>query len=91
MVNTRYGKPINDGKGIEYAPRVFIEGNNVFVPKADDDQAYVARGWYRIVDVKPQYDPSTQQLVFQVWTVDQQAGTVNASYLVEPLPPPRTI
>ena len=37
MVNNRYGKPINDGKELEYAPRVFIEGDNVFVPKADDD------------------------------------------------------
>lgn len=37
MVNNRYGKPINDGKEIEHAPRVFIEGDNVFVPRIDDD------------------------------------------------------
>ena len=49
MQNRNYGRKTDSG-GIEYAPRKFIEDGNIIVPRIDDDEAYVSRGWYKVID-----------------------------------------
>ena len=55
MLNKNYGD-VTEAGGIKYAPRKFIEGDGVFVPRVDDDEAYFARGWFKVIDNKPEYD-----------------------------------
>lgn len=48
MLNHRYGKLV-DGR-LKNAPRMFKDGASMVVLKADDDDAYLARGWLKIAD-----------------------------------------
>jgi hypothetical protein len=54
MENKNYAKLI-DNK-IQYAPRKFLENNNLIVPKQNDDEFYFKRGYFKVVDIKPHYD-----------------------------------
>lgn len=86
MTNNNYGKMTERGT-LEYAPRMFIEGTKVVVPRIDDDAAYASRGWYKIVDEEPDYDPSLKHPVRSGWTVDDEMMTLTATYnLVDNLP-----
>lgn len=85
MLNKNYGK-LTSSNGIQYAPRSFHENDQLVVPRIDDDQAYFSRGWYRVVNVKPQYDIVTQITYIKQWVLDEDAKTVTAEYAIEPRP-----
>ena len=55
MLNKNYGDVTESGS-IKYAPRKFVEGDGVFIPRVDDDEAYFARGWFKVINNKPVYD-----------------------------------
>ena len=86
MFNKKYGDLATNGKGIKYAPRVFKEDNVIFVPREDDDEAYFARGWLKVIDKKPSYDPETEFIAFQRWEKDVDAKTITTKYAVEKIP-----
>ena len=77
MTNRRYGKNTS-GTAIEYAPRTFRENGAVIAPRIDDDKAYHSRGWFTILDVKPEYDQTTKMLSLVEWTRDDQLMTLTA-------------
>ena len=85
MLNKNYGKP-TQSSGIQYAPRQFVENGVVFVPRVDDDNAYFKRGWYKVVNIKPQYDVVSQVVYIQNWTTDEVARTITANYIIQPRP-----
>ena len=55
MLNKNYGDVTESGS-IKYAPSKFVEGDRVFIPRVDDDEAYFARGWFKVINNKPEYD-----------------------------------
>ena len=69
MTNKRYGRKRPDNT-IEYAPRIFRENGAVIAPRIDDDEFYHSRGWFTILDIKPEYDPATKMLSLVGWTRD---------------------
>lgn len=86
MQNTNYGKPTVQG-GIEYAPRKFVEDGNIIVPKIDDDEAYISRGWYKAVNVVPSYDPAVYTARLSGWMIDEELKMMTAIYDILPIPP----
>lgn len=84
-LNKNYGNLTASGS-ITYAPRSFLENGSLFVPRIDDDDAYISRGWYKVVNVKPSYDPVSEITFIQDWTKDEVAKTVTANYAVQPRP-----
>lgn len=90
MTNRRYGKNTS-GTAIEYAPRTFRENGAVIAPRIDDDEVYHSRGWFTIVDMKPEYDPKTKMLSLVKWTRDDQLMTLTAQYDVIDRPAPSTV
>ena len=90
MTNRRYGKNTS-GTAIEYAPRTFRENGAVIAPRIDDDKAYHSRGWFTILDVKPEYDQTTKMLSLVEWTRDDQLMTLTAQYDVIDRPAPSTV
>lgn len=87
MLNKNYGKKNQNGS-IEFAPRKFVEDGNIFVPRIDDDEAYASRGWLKIVDVKPEYDPTKKMLKLVDWLEDLRLMTLTAQYEIVDLPSP---
>lgn len=85
MLNKNYGR-LTPSKGIQYAPRSFRENDSLVVPRVDDNEAYFSRGWYKIVNIKPQYDAVTQIIFIKQWNVDENAKTITAEYDVQPCP-----
>ena len=90
MINRRYGKNTS-GTTIEYAPRIFRENGAVIAPRINDDEAYHSRGWFTIIDVKPEYDQATKTLSLVGWTRDDQLMTLTAQYDIIDRPPPSTV
>ena len=90
MTNRRYGKNTG-GTAIEYAPRTFRENGAIIAPRLDDDEFYHNRGWFTIIDVKPEYDPATKMLSLAGWTRDDQLMTLTAQYDIIDRPAPSTI
>ena len=85
MLNKNYGK-LTSSNSIQYAPRSFRENDSLVVPRIDDDQAYLARGWYKVVNVKPQYDAVTQITYIKQWITNESEKTITAEYVVNPRP-----
>lgn len=85
MLNKNYGRQTQSG-GIQYAPRQFVENGAMFVPRVDDDNAYFKRGWYKVINIKPQYDVVSQVVYIQSWSVDEVARTITANYTIQPRP-----
>ena len=85
MLNKNYGDLTESG-GIKYAPRKFVEGDGMFIPRIDDDQAYFARGWFKVINNKPAYDVVSQMVYIKDWTKDTEAKTVTANYVIESRP-----
>ena len=73
MENKNYAKLV-DGK-IQYAPRTFIENNSLIVTREIDDDFYFSRGYFKVIDVKPHYDYTTQNISILKWYID-----VNTEY-----------
>lgn len=90
MTNRRYGKNTS-GTAIEYAPRTFRENGTVTAPRIDDDEAYHSRGWFTIVDVKPEHDPKTKMLSLAGWIEDTTLMTLTAQYDVIDRPTPSIV
>lgn len=90
MTNRRYGKNTS-GITIEYAPRIFRENGAVIAPRIDDDEFYHGRGWFTILDIKPEYDPTVKMLSLVGWTRDDQLMTLTAQYNIIDQPAPSTI
>lgn len=87
MTNKNYGKLTERGT-LERAPRTFVEGTRVVVPRIDDDAAYASRGWYKIIDEEPEdYDPELKHPVRSGWTTDDEAMTLSAIYTLVDNPP----
>lgn len=84
-LNKNYGD-LNSSGSIVYAPRSFLEDGALFVPRIDDDEAYLVRGWFKVVNVKPDYDVVTQIIYIKKWVKDAEAGTVTAEYEVTARP-----
>lgn len=84
-LNKRYGD-LTTGGSIKYAPRKFIENGQLFVPREDNDQAYIERGWYKIINIKPSYDPTSQIVYIKDWSKDEEAKTVTANYEIQARP-----
>lgn len=80
MENKNYAKIVNGS--IEYAPRKFLENNNLIVPKQTDDEFYFKRGYFKVVDNKPHYDNATQNISILKWNVDKSKHTITAVYIV---------
>ena len=85
MLNKNYGD-VTEAGGIKYAPRKFVEGDGVFIPRVDDDEAYFARGWFKVIDNKPAYDAVSQIVYLKDWKKDTEAKTVTANYVIESRP-----
>ena len=85
MLNKNYGK-LSSTNSIQYAPRTFRENDQLFIPRIDDDEAYFARGWLKIVDTKPQYDAESQIIHIKQWIANEEAKTLTAEYVIEPRP-----
>ena len=85
MLNKNYGK-LTSSNSIQYAPRSFRENDSLIVPRIDDDEAYFARGWFKVINNEPEYDAVSQVVYIKDWTIDTEAKTVTANYVVTPLP-----
>ena len=85
MRNKNYGK-LTSSNSNQYAPRSFRENDSLVVPRIDDDQAYLTRGWYKVVNVKPQYDAVTQITYIKQWITNESEKTITAEYVVNPRP-----
>ena len=85
MLNKNYGK-LTSSNSIQYAPRSFRENDSLVVPRIDDDEAYFARGWFKVINNKPEYDAVSQVVYIKDWTKDTEAKTVTANYVVAPRP-----
>lgn len=85
MLNKNYGK-LTSSNSIQYAPRSFHENDSLVVPRIDDDEAYFARGWFKVINNKPEYDVVSQVVYIKDWTIDTEAKTVTANYVVAPRP-----
>lgn len=85
MLNKNYGK-LTSSNSIQYAPRSFRENDSLVVPRIDDDEAYFARGWFKVINNKPAYDAVSQVVYIKDWTIDTEAKTVTANYVVAPRP-----
>jgi len=81
MVNKNYGN-LTSGGSIQYAPREFRENGTLFVPRVDNDEAYFERGWYKVINVKPQYDPASEIVYIKNWSKDEELRTVTANYVI---------
>ena len=85
--NRNFGK--GDGKGgIQYAPSVFNENEQIIVPNPFDEEIYFARGWLKVVDIKPEVGEN-QCADITGWTEDLEAKTITAQYTVVDIPPPK--
>lgn len=58
MKNKNYAKLLENGT-LEYAPCVFQIGTKTVIPRQNDDKFFLNQGYYKIVDIKPEYDLST--------------------------------
>ena len=85
MLNKNYGK-LTSSNSIQYAPRSFHENDSLVVPRIDDDQAYFSRGWYKVVNNKPQYDAATQITYIKQWITNESEKTITAEYIINPRP-----
>lgn len=85
MLNKNYGNLTTAGS-IQYAPREFRENGQLFVPRIDNDDAYLSRGWYKIINIKPSYDAASQVAYIQNWIKDDEAKTITANYVVQARP-----
>ena len=85
MLNKNYGK-LTSSNSIQYAPRSFRENDSLVVPRIDDDHAYFARGWYKVVNVKPQYDAVTKTAHIKQWITNENEKTITAEYIINSLP-----
>lgn len=86
-LNKNYGRASQNQ--IQYAPRSFKENGVLIVPRIDDDEAYLSRGWFKVVERKPEYDPEKYALKQIGWDEDAKAEEVFAIYeLVEIQPTP---
>lgn len=83
--NRRYGRA--RAGGIEYAPRVFSENGQVFVPREDDDQAYISRDWFKVVERRPEYDPAKYALKQTGWAEDGERKEAFITWEIVELPP----
>lgn len=83
MINKNYGK-LTSSNSIQYAPRAFHENTTLFVPRVDDDQAYFDRGWYKVVNIEPNYDAETQITYIKSWIINESEKTITAEYVVNP-------
>lgn len=83
--NRRYGR-VQAGS-IKYAPRVFNENGQIFVPREDDDQAYISRDWFKVVERKPEYDPTKYTLKQTGWAEDSDDKEVFITWEIVELPP----
>ena len=87
MANRNFGR--SDGKGgIQYAPSVFNEDGQIIVPNPLDEEIYFARGWLKVVDVKPAVGEN-QRADLTGWTENLEAKTITAQYTVVDVPPPK--
>lgn len=80
MENKNYAKLV-DGN-IEYAPRNFLENNNLIVPKQNDDMFYFSRGYFKVIDNEPYYDYETQNISILKWNVNKAKHTITSVYVV---------
>lgn len=80
MENKNYAKLVNGN--IEYAPRKFLENNNLIVPKQNDDEFYFKRGYFKVIDNKPYYDYVTQNISILKWNIDKSKHTITSVYVV---------
>lgn len=85
MLNKNYGK-LTSSNSIQYAPRSFRENDSLVVPRIDDDEAYFSRGWFKVINNKPEYDVVSQVVYIKEWTQDTEAKTVTANYVIESRP-----
>lgn len=85
MLNKNYGK-LTSSNSIQYAPRSFRENDSLVVPRIDDDEAYFTRGWFKVINNKPEYDVATQITYIKQWNLDENARTITAEYVIQPRP-----
>lgn len=80
MENTKYGKLDQNGI-LTYAPTMFMEDGKVVIPRSDDDNEYLTRGWMKVIDDRPSSEDG-KQVEFDRWVEDTEAGTISATYTV---------
>ena len=80
MENKNYAKLVNNV--IEYAPRKFLENNNLIVPKQTDDEFYFSKGYFKVIDNKPHYNSATQNISILKWNIDEINHTITSVYIV---------
>ena len=86
-LNKNYGRASQNQ--IQYAPRSFKEDGILIVPRIDDNEAYLSRNWFKVVERKPEYDPEKYMLNQTGWDEDINSSEVFAIYeLVEIQPAP---
>lgn len=62
----------------------------MLVPKLDDREFFVSRGWLEVVDKAPEdYDPAEKYPVRTSWTEDSKSGTITAVYELRDVVKPR--
>ena len=77
-LNKNYGRASQNR--IRYAPRSFRENGVLTVPRIDDDEAYLPRGWFKVVERRPEYDPEKYTLRQTGWAEDAGTREVFATY-----------
>ena len=80
--NTKYCKPIEDGKKIEYAP-VILPPN----PGAPTEEDYNEAGWFRN-EIKPPVIPEGKMVASITYRYDEELNAVVADYTYEDAPKP---
>ena len=80
--NTKYCKPIEDGKKIEYAP-VILPPN----PGAPTEEDYNEAGWFRN-EIKPPVIPEGKMVASITYRYDEDENAVVAEYTYEDAPKP---
>lgn len=80
MENKNYAKLI-DNK-IQYATRKFVENNKIIIAKTIDDEFYFSRGYYKVIDIIPYYDPSKQSIQILKWNINEEKHTITSVYEV---------
>lgn len=79
MQNKNYAKLLENGT-LEYAPLIFKIGTKTVIPRLTDDNFFFKHGYYKVVDLKPEYDTAVQAAIFSKWIIDEENHQIKSEY-----------
>jgi hypothetical protein len=87
MVNKNYAKLLEDNK-IEYAPTCFKTEHGISIPRKNDDNFFFERGYCKVIDIRPDYNFSTQTILLKSWKLDSENHTLTSEYAINEIEQP---